>query len=72
VRRGINEASHLFRAGGSAVEPVRAAADDVRETIAEMTREMLQAADDLAFERAAYLRDAIAELKRTARKGKRP
>jgi excinuclease ABC subunit B len=72
VRRGINEASHLFRAGGSAVEPARAAADDVRETIAEMTREMLQAADDLAFERAAYLRDAIAELKRTARKGKRP
>ena len=29
-----------------------------------MTTEMLQAADNLEFERAAYLRDQIAELKK--------
>ena len=30
---------------------------------AEMTREMLEAADRLEFERAAYLRDQIAKLR---------
>ena len=34
------------------------------ELIAELTREMLEAADRLEFERAAYLRDQIASLKK--------
>ena len=35
----------------------------VEELIAELTKDMLQAADNLEFERAAYLRDQIKELK---------
>ncbi len=38
-------------------------ADDVRETIAALQKEMLEAADALEFERAAYLRDQIKKLK---------
>ena len=34
-----------------------------RELVAELTREMLEAADRLEFERAAYLRDEIESLK---------
>ena len=34
------------------------------ELVAELTREMLEAADNLEFERAAYLRDQIKELKK--------
>ncbi len=36
--------------------------DDISAVIAELTTEMLQAADNLEFERAAYLRDQISEL----------
>ncbi len=35
------------------------------QLIEELTRDMLQAADNLEFERAAYLRDQIAELKKS-------
>ena len=38
--------------------------EDVADVIGELTTEMLQAADNLEFERAAYLRDQIAELKK--------
>ena len=38
---------------------------DRGDVILELEREMLEAADDLEFERAAYLRDQIAKLKRT-------
>ena len=34
------------------------------DIIAELTNEMLEAADNLEFERAAYLRDQIKELKK--------
>ena len=34
------------------------------DLIAELTRDMLEAADNLEFERAAYLRDQIKELKK--------
>ncbi len=36
---------------------------DARDLVAEMTREMLEAADKLEFERAAFLRDQIKKLK---------
>jgi len=37
---------------------------DVTETIRELEGEMLKAAEDLQFEKAALLRDQIKELKR--------
>jgi excinuclease ABC subunit B len=37
---------------------------DVTETIRELEEEMLKAAEDLQFEKAALLRDQIKELKR--------
>jgi excinuclease ABC subunit B len=73
VRREINESSYLFKAGGSAGAVVAAGhgatarSDDPRELVAELTREMLEAADNLEFERAAYLRDQIAALKKPRR-----
>ena len=61
VKRKVNEASYLFRAGRAAAPAPASAAADPKEIIAEMTREMLEAADRLEFERAAYLRDQIAK-----------
>ena len=69
VRRKINESDYVFRAG-DARGPGRSggqggAGGDAsrRELVAELTREMLEAADRLEFERAAYLRDEIESLK---------
>ncbi len=69
VRRAINESAYVFRAGGkkSAAAPAAGtptAGADQRELLETLTREMLEAADNLEFERAAYLRDQIKELKR--------
>ena len=69
VRRAITEASHLFRSGerkgGANAAPGSAAAGtSPAELIAELTRDMLEAADNLEFERAAYLRDQIKALKK--------
>ena len=70
VKRAINESSHLFKSGA----PGRNAVDQQTasqsggtsaELIAELTREMLEAADNLEFERAAYLRDQIKSIKRS-------
>ena len=36
---------------------------DERDLVAELTKEMLEAADKLEFEKAAYLRDQIAKIK---------
>ena len=71
VRRKINESDYVFRAGvsrdargpGGSVEISGGDADSRKELIAELTREMLEAADRLEFERAAYLRDEIESLK---------
>ena len=65
VRRKINESAYVFRAGevGGHGGPAGADAADRQELIAELTREMLEAADRLEFERAAYLRDEIESLK---------
>ena len=69
VKRSINESSYLFKASNknsfaSTVtdEKISSATD----LIAELTKEMLEAADNLEFERAAYLRDKIKELKKSA------
>ena len=68
VKRSINESSYLFKASNKnsfastiADEKISSATD----LIAELTKEMLEAADNLEFERAAYLRDKIKELKKT-------
>ena len=68
VKRSINESSYLFKASNknsfaSTVtdEKISSAID----LIAELTKEMLEAADNLEFERAAYLRDKIKELKKS-------
>ena len=63
VKRKVNEASYLFRAGRAIATAPASYAADPKEIIAEMTREMLEAADRLEFERAAYLRDQIAKLR---------
>ena len=64
MKRKVNEASYLFRAGRAIAPAPASAAADPKEVIAEMTREMLEAADRLEFERAAYLRDQIAKLRK--------
>ncbi|MBQ5530432.1 MAG: UvrB/UvrC motif-containing protein, partial [Kiritimatiellae bacterium] len=76
VKREINESEYIFRAGadgganraaasGGGFAPAGAAAAGgaaPEETLEELTKEMLEAADRLEFERAAYLRDMINEL----------
>jgi len=68
VKRAINESAYVFAAGaksGAARSAVLKSGDglDGADLIAELTRDMLKAADDLEFERAAYLRDQIKKLK---------
>ncbi len=75
VKREITESTYLYKADGrqDAALPPPPAADGAAaqgaaaaagaELIAELTREMLEAADNLEFERAAYLRDRIKSLK---------
>jgi len=65
VKRAINESSYVFKAGKPAAAAGGAPADATSPTelLAELTREMLEAADQLEFERAAYLRDQIKKLK---------
>ena len=76
VKRAINESAYVFAAGkgGAAADRARQSADgrgaDGIDLIAEMTRDMLEAADNLEFERAAYLRDQIAKLKGEAKPAK--
>ncbi|HSH95975.1 MAG TPA: excinuclease ABC subunit UvrB [Roseimicrobium sp.] len=67
--------SRAVEEGLSSQKEVRAKADqylhdaqknlDVTETIRELEEEMLQAANNLEFEKAALLRDQVRELKRT-------
>ena len=72
VRRPVNESAYVFRAekgaGGGAPGRAAAAAGSSpageAEILAEMTREMLEAAEALEFEKAAYLRDQIAARRR--------
>ena len=75
AKRSVNESAYVFRAdsrkdGLRGAHPENRDSDDVSaiELIEEMTRDMLEAADRLEFERAAYLRDRIAEIKKAAEK----
>ena len=74
VKRAINESAYVFKAGsaagGAGGKPFAASAAgkvDEADLVAELTRDMLEAADNLEFERAAYLRDQIAEMKKPSR-----
>ena len=77
VKRAINESAYLFKSGeanfrspgtggDASVTSAQAGASPraTADLIAELTRDMLEAADNLEFERAAYLRDQIKELKK--------
>ena len=68
VKRAINESAYVFAAGKASVPSVSGMSKDGAavgegDLIAELTRDMLEAADNLEFERAAYLRDQIKKLK---------
>ncbi|MBO5905833.1 MAG: excinuclease ABC subunit UvrB [Kiritimatiellae bacterium] len=67
VKRSINESSYLFKASNKNSFASTITDEKITSTqdlIAELTKEMLEAADNLEFERAAYLRDKIKELKK--------
>ena len=73
VKRSITESTYLFKAGKTAgttsasLPSTEKGTTDSAELIAEMTKEMLEAADSLEFERAAFLRDQIKKLKKGSR-----
>ncbi len=68
VKRAINESAYVYKAGkrdeGRGQRAEVEGQREVAQVLEELTREMLEAADNLEFERAAYLRDQIKELKR--------
>lgn len=69
AKRTLNESSYVFAAGKLKSAPGLASGNEkgrvkTPDLIAELTRDMLEAADNLEFERAAYLRDRIKELKK--------
>ncbi len=68
VKREINESAYIFKVAKDANKFTDASGkpdstDDKTTLLAELTRDMLEAADNLEFERAAYLRDRIKEIK---------
>jgi excinuclease ABC subunit B len=63
VKRSISESTYLFKASKMSEQEIVEVGNDA-EILAELTRDMLQAADDLEFERAAFLRDQIKKLKK--------
>ena len=73
VKREITESTYLFKSGKSARFGGMPIVTEGEELMAEMTREMLEAADALEFERAAFIRDQIRKLKncKTKKKEKR-
>ena len=69
VKRAINESSYVFKAGKTPAFPTAQTFQTSQASLLEeLTRDMLEAADNLEFERAAYLRDQIAALKGDGRK----
>ena len=68
VKRAINESAYVFAAGSAATAaPSTRDGIPVADILAELERDMLEAADNLEFERAAYLRDQIRKLKGKSR-----
>ena len=77
VKREINESAYVFKSGtrtGIKVEVGGRGRQRMElsdsELIQELTKDMLEAADNLEFERAAYLRDEIKKI-RSKEKGER-
>ena len=64
MKRAINESAYVFKAGAKVEGEERIVESSSADLIAELTRDMLEAADNLEFERAAYLRDEIKKLKK--------
>jgi excinuclease ABC subunit B len=67
VKRKINESVYVYTAGKNAGKTVPAAMPVVggaidQSVLDDLRREMMEAADALEFERAAYLRDQIKKL----------
>ncbi|MCQ2388245.1 MAG: excinuclease ABC subunit UvrB, partial [Kiritimatiellae bacterium] len=64
VKRAINESAYVYstRRGEPAASPADAEKLNRAEVLAALKKEMLEAADALEFERAAYLRDQIRKL----------
>jgi excinuclease ABC subunit B len=67
VTRAVEESLSTRPSGDKAASVINDAGGnfDVTETLRELESEMLQAAENLEFEKAALLRDQIRELKRT-------
>ncbi len=63
VKRAINESAYVYKAGKPAQAAQAAQTAQPAQLLAELTREMLEAADNLEFERAAYLRDLLRNLR---------
>ena len=72
VKRAINESAYVYKSGvkvkGRGEGEQRIGSSSVSglsssKLIAELTKDMLEAADNLEFERAAYLRDEIKKMK---------
>ena len=75
VKRAINESAYVYKAGIKAkgqvegeqrIGPSSVSGLSSSDLVAELTRDMLEAADNLEFERAAYLRDEIKKMKAKA------
>ena len=65
AKRSMNDSTYIFKSSRKdSKKTLVYESGDTEEVIADLQREMLEAADKLEFERAAYLRDKIAELKR--------
>jgi excinuclease ABC subunit B len=74
VRRAVEESLAVYETNREEASGVLKDArldEDLTETIAELESEMLKAAEDLQFEKAALLRDQIKELRRMT-EGKTP
>ena len=65
VKRAINESAYVYKSkGAEKAGSVQSPNLSTSQLLEELTRDMLEAADNLEFERAAYLRDQIASLKK--------
>ena len=69
VKRAINESAYVFKSkakveGEQRIDSSSVSSLTSSDLIAELTKDMLEAADNLEFERAAYLRDIISAKKK--------
>jgi excinuclease ABC subunit B len=77
VKRKINESVYVYTAGKDfgkkkAVLPAISGGGVDQAVLDDLRREMMEAADALEFERAAYLRDQIKSLTKEGKSGNAP